>query len=661
MLSLCVPGGSRGAGQPSTIRLADHRLTVLGRLKPADWVDAHDTQFVVLDSPSLRNLTSRSHLSVTRRLASTSSGDVALSWTLADLNSMNGVLVNRTRVMQKELADGDTIIVGAAKNYTVGETIARDLRGVSDLVYRFYEDPDRRESEATTEHVDDQRGEQAADGSATHARTVSLRPVVAASVSECSPSDILSRVPSSGGSGGLRISRSYSFKPSARDRRAATNTPQTLAHTCAADNTEHTAAACSSPAAAASSTASPPAASATASIESHTSSSTAAAASTPTLSSAGSDGVSRPKLSLAAQLLSFVSPLNPFRSASPPTATNAADGSEARTPAAGASDTTHTEEQMQRRKRVREEIGLDGDDDRSSSQEEKRQRTEAVELEAARRRAIEADARTAAAESAVALARAQADSNAAAASKEARQALAAELSDEFQCCCCCDLIVLATALSCSHTFCKSCIVHWLTKGGTDGTGNLTCPQCRQTITSEPVAVRSLDNAIDRIAASSLTEEERRERQEKQTADNKLVMPKILKPKGGRATVAAAPRPTPPAARRVFRDVDDDDDDDDEEDGGEHVGATLRLEHAPSGRAMCRGCHSYIPFRAARFAVQTSSALGYEYYEYPESPRFWHLLCYVPNVDRSAYPRPNNIPGFARLNAAEKAELRRYLP
>eukprot|EP00743_Colponemidia_sp_Colp-15_P006479 GILK01006974.1.p1 GENE.GILK01006974.1~~GILK01006974.1.p1 ORF type:complete len:344 (+),score=46.13 GILK01006974.1:86-1117(+) len=86
-----------------------------------------------------------------------------------------------------------------------------------------------------------------------------------------------------------------------------------------------------------------------------------------------------------------------------------------------------------------------------------------------------------------------------------------DVSEELMCCICQELIVLAHALPCSHSFCKSCITTWLANKQPH---NQTCPGCRAKVTSPPIPVKTLDNAIDLLAKQLLSKVEQKERAEK---------------------------------------------------------------------------------------------------------------------------------------------------
>eukprot|EP01137_Pigoraptor_chileana_P000154 Opistho-2@35836 len=74
------------------------------------------------------------------------------------------------------------------------------------------------------------------------------------------------------------------------------------------------------------------------------------------------------------------------------------------------------------------------------------------------------------------------------------------LEEEFTCVVCQDLMVKAVTLTCSHSFCGSCVDNWLSMGHRD------CPMCRSPVTGKSPS-RVIDNAIQRILAS-LSEEEK---------------------------------------------------------------------------------------------------------------------------------------------------------
>jgi hypothetical protein len=218
---------------------------------------------------------------------------------------------------------------------------------------------------------------------------------------------------------------------------------------------------------------------------------------------------------------------------------------------------------------------------------------------------------------------------------------------------------------------------------------------RQKIESEPVPVRVMDNTIDRIALTSLTADEQKERKEKQHSDSKLVLPKIFESakikKKGRARVAVPllpPRPPAAApaaagggfgfpfhfgafsfgaaapaaaaaaapARMVVDDDDDDDDyDEDAEDDEEEVvppATDIYLEHARSGRAQCRSCRSYIAHGAPRFGV-TESDGDYEYYQ---NTRYYHVQCYARTLPRGTVA--SSIRGFNSLTASVDQPMKR---
>jgi len=295
---------------------------------------------------------------------------------------------------------------------------------------------------------------------------------------------------------------------------------------------------------------------------------------------------------------------------------------------------------------------------------------------------------------------------------DARKQMASELSEEFCCAICCELIVQAHALSCAHTFCRSCLAMWLaTPSSAGASGGKSCPTCRARITADPVPVRTLDAAIDLVARTGLSEDEQRERKEKQAEAAKVQMPKIAAPaapaaaaavpaagapffRGGfggfggagagggfglpfgyapalaaLAGVIPAPVPAAPAAaaaaggrrRRAAAirvDADDDDDDEEEDDDDEEEDADLSeqvsLEHARSGRSRCKSCGGFISHGSVRFAVFTPA--NYDAGHYYDNNAFHHVRCYGPNVSRRQFASMSTIPGFGSLTAAEKREV-----
>ena len=68
--------------------------------------------------------------------------------------------------------------------------------------------------------------------------------------------------------------------------------------------------------------------------------------------------------------------------------------------------------------------------------------------------------------------------------------------DEFRCSICFDATACAHVLPCGHQFCFICIHGWL--GAAKGRKEKGCPECRQTVSSEPVAVVSIDKAVERL-------------------------------------------------------------------------------------------------------------------------------------------------------------------
>jgi len=248
-------------------------------------------------------------------------------------------------------------------------------------------------------------------------------------------------------------------------------------------------------------------------------------------------------------------------------------------------------------------------------------------------------------------------------------------------------------------------------GGYGSGGSKTCPTCRAKIVANPTPVRSLDNVIERIAATALTEEEREERKERIKAAADIKLPHEMSASSRRSAASAANRAAaaaflpsmPPymygsmagsgydvsgavraaveavrmaaasaaaagggigvgGGHPVMRDRDGDDDEDEDSDDFDDESIDrdrhIFLEHARSGRARCRQCGSLIAHHSMRFGVEMPPDDGF----YESTTWFYHARCYAENrLDRARYSTIDTIPGFDRLNAAEKAELRTYAP
>jgi len=306
------------------------------------------------------------------------------------------------------------------------------------------------------------------------------------------------------------------------------------------------------------------------------------------------------------------------------------------------------------------------------------------------------------------------------AASEARKQMASELSEEFMCAVCCELLVHAHALACGHNYCKSCLASWLATGS-GAAGSKTCPACRAKILADPVPVKSIDNAIDMIAKTALTEEERAERKEKQNKDAAIVMPKVggggagagggAGPGGAAAAAAMLARflpggglpvyppagfglggfgglgfpaggygpavggfgfappapppilaPGPAAARRMVVDDDDDDDDDggdDDNDDGDGGGHRDTTVRLERARSGRSRCRTCNNYIAhGEVRFAVTSPDQFEYYE---SERFHHVRCYALQVSRRSYPTAASIPGFSSLTAIEKAAVQHARP
>lgn len=66
-----------------------------------------------------------------------------------------------------------------------------------------------------------------------------------------------------------------------------------------------------------------------------------------------------------------------------------------------------------------------------------------------------------------------------------------QMEDEFSCIICQELIIRATTLACSHSFCEHCLYSWLKKRN-------SCPVCRCSVETQPIHSIVLDNAISKM-------------------------------------------------------------------------------------------------------------------------------------------------------------------
>lgn len=82
--------------------------------------------------------------------------------------------------------------------------------------------------------------------------------------------------------------------------------------------------------------------------------------------------------------------------------------------------------------------------------------------------------------------------------------LAEGITEEFQCSICSDLIYEASALACSHTFCRSCLEQWFKT-------KLECPLCRMPQSNDARPVRALDAAIDVLVSATFSPIQKAER------------------------------------------------------------------------------------------------------------------------------------------------------
>ena len=77
------------------------------------------------------------------------------------------------------------------------------------------------------------------------------------------------------------------------------------------------------------------------------------------------------------------------------------------------------------------------------------------------------------------------------------------MQEEFLCVICQELFINAHVLSCSHSFCETCINDWLKK-------NNICPICRKKVEGKPIRSLVLDNAINKLV-ECMPEKDRNER------------------------------------------------------------------------------------------------------------------------------------------------------
>lgn len=84
-----------------------------------------------------------------------------------------------------------------------------------------------------------------------------------------------------------------------------------------------------------------------------------------------------------------------------------------------------------------------------------------------------------------------------------------DIEQEFTCAICQELIVNATTLQCSHTFCKPCLAEWIKQ-------KKICPICRKRLTKPPTRNLTMENILDKLV-KNLTKEEQdnRERRKKE--------------------------------------------------------------------------------------------------------------------------------------------------
>ncbi|KAL0478963.1 hypothetical protein AKO1_007853 [Acrasis kona] len=75
-----------------------------------------------------------------------------------------------------------------------------------------------------------------------------------------------------------------------------------------------------------------------------------------------------------------------------------------------------------------------------------------------------------------------------------------DIEQEFTCAICQELIVSATTLQCSHTFCKPCLAEWIKQ-------KKVCPVCRKILTKPPTRNLTMENVLDKLMKNLSKEEQ----------------------------------------------------------------------------------------------------------------------------------------------------------
>lgn len=111
------------------------------------------------------------------------------------------------------------------------------------------------------------------------------------------------------------------------------------------------------------------------------------------------------------------------------------------------------------------------------------------------------------------LAEAQAKAEESRKMQEQQEAKESKLKEEFQCSICVDYIFDGLLLSCSHSFCRECLMGWMRSNHSE------CPNCRVQIPFmyEPVPTLSINNSVEML----LEESERAEFQQRKADKAKL--------------------------------------------------------------------------------------------------------------------------------------------
>lgn len=116
---------------------------------------------------------------------------------------------------------------------------------------------------------------------------------------------------------------------------------------------------------------------------------------------------------------------------------------------------------------------------------------------------------------------------------EQKEGIIDSMQEEFTCVICQELFITAHTLTCSHSFCESCIREWMKVQK-----KKDCPICRKTITAEPVRSLVLDNAIDKMVEKmdDDAKEERKKLKESRTLTLNPATTSASRSRAGRSDV-----------------------------------------------------------------------------------------------------------------------------